>query len=126
MALSNYLAQLFGILFVVVPLAFLLNGKNLKWLFSKIANEENLLCWGFAGFSAGLAIVLGHNVWVKDWPVVITILGWIALLKGLALMFTPDSIKKCCKKLENSPLLPFGLVVVIFAGLVIAYLGFTA
>lgn len=126
MALSNYLAELFGILFVVLPLSLLLNGKSLKWLFSKTANEENLLCWGLTGFTAGLAIVLGHNVWVKDWQVIITILGWIALLKGLALMFTPDLIKKCCKKVEDSPLLPFGLVVLIFIGLVIAYLGFTA
>ena len=32
--------------------------------------------------TAGLAIVLTHNVWVANWPVLITVLGWLAAIGG--------------------------------------------
>ena len=40
-------------------------------------------------FVAGLAIVRAHNVWSRRWTVVVTLLGWAALLAGLARMFAP-------------------------------------
>ncbi|WP_421933293.1 hypothetical protein [Phenylobacterium sp.] len=40
-------------------------------------------------FVAGLAIVRTHNVWSRSWTVVVTLLGWAALLAGLARMFAP-------------------------------------
>ena len=38
-------------------------------------------------FVAGLAIVRAHNIWTLRWPVLITVLGWCALLLGLVRMF---------------------------------------
>lgn len=38
-------------------------------------------------FVAGLAIVRAHNIWMRDWTVVVTITGWFALLLGLMRMF---------------------------------------
>lgn len=38
-------------------------------------------------FVAGLAIVRAHNVWVRNWTVVVTLTGWFALLLGLLRMF---------------------------------------
>lgn len=40
-------------------------------------------------FVAGLAIVRTHNVWVRRWPVLVTLLGWVALAIGLVRMFAP-------------------------------------
>ena len=33
-------------------------------------------------FVAGLAIVRTHNVWIRRWPVLVTLLGWVALGGG--------------------------------------------
>jgi hypothetical protein len=38
----------------------------------------------------GLLIVMFHNVWVGSWEVIITILGWLALLKGVVLLVQPE------------------------------------
>jgi len=35
-------------------------------------------------FVAGLAIVRAHNRWLFGWPVLVTIVGWLCLLGGLA------------------------------------------
>ncbi|HRC87493.1 MAG TPA: hypothetical protein PK413_17990, partial [Thermoanaerobaculia bacterium] len=42
-------------------------------------------------FIAGLALVRAHNVWVRAWPVLITLVGWFALLVGLGRMAAPVS-----------------------------------
>ena len=124
--LSNYLAEVWGISIVVISFALLIKEKHLKKIFSMLETEESFFCWGFASFVIGIAMVLSHNIWVKNWQVVITVLGWLALLKGLALLFCPECMKKWAKKIENAPFLPIALVIMVFIGLVITYLGFTA
>ena len=41
-------------------------------------------------FVAGLSIVRVHNHWTTCWPVLVTIIGWFALLAGLARMMAPE------------------------------------
>lgn len=41
-------------------------------------------------FVAGLAIVRAHNLWERDWTLMVTIVGWGTLLLGLFRMYTPD------------------------------------
>jgi hypothetical protein len=38
----------------------------------------------------GLTVVVLHNVWVADWPVVITVVGWIMVLKSMAYLLLPQ------------------------------------
>ncbi len=38
----------------------------------------------------GLLLISVHNVWVQDWPVIITLVGWILFLKGSWFMLFPD------------------------------------
>ena len=38
-------------------------------------------------FVAGLAIARAHNVWRRDWTVLVTLSGWFFLLLGLFRMF---------------------------------------
>ena len=47
---------------------------------------------------AGLAVVLSHNVWVLNWPLIITLLGWIAVISGALRIFAPDRAIKIGKK----------------------------
>lgn len=121
----NYLAEILGLYFVIVPLALLVNSKYLKSLFIELDNDATMFLWGMVSLVIGLAMVLFFNVWEQSWQVVITIIGWIALLKGLALLFVPEFIKKWARKIENQQWLPIALVVLVFVGLIITYFGFT-
>ena len=50
-----------------------------------------MLFSGMVATAAGLAVVLGHNVWSGGaLPVVVTLMGWAALLKGVALLLVPS------------------------------------
>jgi uncharacterized membrane protein YhaH (DUF805 family) len=45
-------------------------------------------------FVAGLAIVRVHNRWMGGWPVLVTLMGWLALLGGLIRMIAPVSAQQ--------------------------------
>ena len=124
--LTNYLAEIWGISMVVIALALLINGTYLKRLFASMQNEDNLFFWGFVTFIIGIAMVLAHNVWVKDWQVIITIFGWASLLKGLYILFLPKLAMSWIKKIEIQKWIPITLMATIFIGLTLTYLGFTS
>jgi len=46
---------------------------------------------GALWFVGGLAVVRFHNLWVRDWRLLVTILGWLSLCSGLFRMAFPDS-----------------------------------
>lgn len=41
-------------------------------------------------FVAGLSIVRAHNLWVRAWPVMVTLVGWFVMFLGLFRMFAPE------------------------------------
>jgi hypothetical protein len=124
--LSNYLAELWGILIVIISLALLIKKDCIKNFLQKIETNENLFFWGFVSLIIGLSMILSHNIWEMSWQVIITILGWLAFIKGLAFLFCPECVKKYAGKIENQKWLPVALVVLLFIGLVLTYLGFKA
>lgn len=126
MNITNYLAELWGILMIVVSLALIVKDKYIKTLFSSITTDLGMFLYGIFSTTIGTAMILAHNIWTKDWKVIITIFAWAALLKGLAQLFMPEKSKEMIKKAENFPYLSYALLVVLVVGLVLTYLGFTA
>ena len=124
--LANYLAEIWGVSMVVVSLALLVKEKHLKRLFAAMETETGLFSWGLVSFVIGISMILANNVWVASWQVVVTILGWMSLVKGLSLLFLPEMTKFMVKKMENASFLPYALVIMVFVGLAITYFGFTA
>lgn len=125
MNISNYLAELWGSTIVVVSFILLVKPRRLERLFAAVKNEAVMFFGGIVTLIIGLAMVLVHNVWVLDWRVSITILGWLTLLKGLDLLFLPERMKKRWPKMKNWQwTVIFGSM--LLAGLVLTYLGFTA
>ena len=49
---------------------------------------------GVLMFVAGLAIVLAHNIWVRNWTVLVTLSGWFFLLLGLVRMFAAGQYRQ--------------------------------
>ena len=126
MTLSNFLAELWGISLVLLSLSLLIKEKYVKRLFAAVEEEATAFCWGMTALIIGVAMVLSHNVWVQNWQVVITIFGWLSLIKGLSLLFFPELAKEWVGKIKDKQWLPIALVVALFIGLALTYLGFTA
>ena len=48
---------------------------------------------GILALAAGLAIINVHNVWIGDWRVLITILGWLLILRGVTNLLLPGKVQ---------------------------------
>jgi hypothetical protein len=49
---------------------------------------------GVLFFVAGLAVVRAHNVWARNWTVLITLSGWLFLALGLVRMFAASQYRQ--------------------------------
>ncbi len=95
MGSSIFLAKLIGAYMVIVSVGFLINRKIYPRLIEDFAKSLALTYLGAAlSLMIGLLIVLVHNVWAANWPVIITIFGWLALAKGITLIIFPNSAVK--------------------------------
>lgn len=57
----------------------------------------------FAELALGLLIVITHNVWVTDWAVVVTIIGWLMVVEGIMNMVLPHGVIERMIKYFNKP-----------------------
>jgi hypothetical protein len=90
MATSKMLSALIGPTLIAIAASMLLNISSLPKLIEQVAQDPALiLVSGMITFVVGLAIVRVHNFWKGGWPVVVTVIGWLALLGGLARMLFP-------------------------------------
>jgi len=78
---------------------------------------------GVLMFVAGLAVVRAHNLWVRNWAVLITLTGWFFLLLGLVRMFAASQYRQAAAGTSSTVfmLLEGGLLVI---ALVITYQGY--
>ena len=88
--LTIYLARLIGLSAVLLVAALLIRGNSL--IMATVADGPVMLVYAIFSLAAGLAIILGHNIWSGgSLPVIVTLVGWLIFAKGLVLLFvTPE------------------------------------
>ena len=63
---------------------------SLETISSMMESPGLMLVTGIFTMAGGAAMVVGHNVWSGGaLPVAVTLLGWLTLIKGIALMAMP-------------------------------------
>jgi len=93
MDISIFFARFYGSLFIILGSQSVfvdLLGRTIK-----MTKEHAItVATGYITFLLGLVTVILHNVWVADWRVVITILGWSTLIKGGMKIGFPEHVHK--------------------------------
>jgi uncharacterized protein YjeT (DUF2065 family) len=126
MELSLILAQVLGIVFFVLGFGLVCNAKRYKKMYQDLIKND-----GFVFFAAVFALIVGttlvltHNIWETHWSVIITILGWIALLEGFILAVFPEQTVKMATGIINKKtmFIVAGIGYMVFGGVLI-YFGF--
>lgn len=93
MEITSFLARFWGSLFMILG-ASSVGAKLLGRIIQYTEDKTITVSTGYITFLLGLATVVAHNLWVADWRVAVTILGWITLLKGMEKIAFPDRINK--------------------------------
>ena len=125
MDLSILVAKIFTLYILAIGVGMLIGKLNISNIAGDLKESRGLaLIAGFVTLVLGALLVQYHNIWVKDWTVLITILGWAMLVKGFLLIAYPaylSNLRGLYKNMKSS----FGIVL-IAVGLVLGYFLFVA
>jgi uncharacterized protein YjeT (DUF2065 family) len=122
-------AQIFQVLslaYLAIGIGILINPDVYKKLYEDfIENTSALYFGGIAALVIGYLLVIFHNVWEMDWHVIITIIGWMGLIKGILILVCPKTMTALTRAMiKKESTLKIMSVFVIIAGLLFSFLGF--
>ena len=124
-----FLGRLLGLYLVAISVGMLANRRRALDTLDGMAHSGPwMLFSGMVGTGVGLAVVLGHQVWSGGaLPIVVTLVGWAALLKGVVLLLVPaERVAHGYKGIGFERFFQFWMVVVLAIGLWTAAVAFTA
>lgn len=121
------IAQVAAIIYLSVAIGFLFNGKHYKDLIKDFFGNKGLLYLaGFITVIIGYIIIQKHNVWEYSWVVLVTLIGWAALIKGVLLLAFPDVMMAMSKPFMKKDVTITISIITLILGLVFGYYGFLA
>src|SRR6202521_736398 len=124
-----FLARLIGLFAVLLSLSELVHKQAMVETANALVRDRPLvLLLSMIGLLAGLAMVLAHNVWSGGaLPVVVTLLGWILLIRGALLLFLPPQASSgLLDVFRFEQLFYFYVGSMLVLGLYLTYAGFKA
>jgi hypothetical protein len=94
MAMSVWIAKLVGPVLLVAAIPMVASTKDLQEIAREFLKDRALIyVTGVLVMVGGLAIVNTHNVWIADWPVIITLFGWAMIIGGAVRVALPAVVR---------------------------------
>lgn len=112
MDISIFFAQLWGSYFVIFGLLFIITGQLGKTI-EMTDNKAFVISTGYITLIMGLVTIILHNVWVANWRIAITILGWSTLIKGIMKIGFPEFIHKQAQGFERRQVVSAAIMILL-------------
>jgi len=125
-SLTLFLAQVMGVYLLITGVSGLLYPDRMQKAMREF-NKSTLFPYfdGAIALIVGLLVLLSHNVWNDLTTSLVTLVGWLAVLEGLAMfLLSEDVLKQMTNKLVDMGRI-LGLVAVVAGGYLV-YAGFFA
>lgn len=124
MCLTVFLSIVIGTYLTLISLAMLTHQARYKKTMSEFyANTALVTYSGAINIILGLLLVVAHNIWDTEWPVLITIIGWITLLQGIYRVFQPMHFAKKMKEFQATKGYDLMIWVWLLAGIYLIWMG---
>jgi len=126
METSIFIAKLLGPMFALVGIAILSKPEAFRALLKEFIESRVLMYLaGYLGLVGGLALVLTQNVWLLDWRLIITLIGWVSIVRAVVTIFQPQRIVSLGVKTMEHQGIFFGAAVIdLVIGLILSYFGY--
>lgn len=119
-----FFAQYWGWVTVIVTFMFFARPSVLHEVKTiMVKNRGFQLMYGIVSILVSLPTVILHNVWVLSWPVIITLIAWLALIKGVICVMWPEVSQNAKYEFRiKSTRIALGIVCILaIVALVISY-----
>ncbi|NKB99983.1 MAG: hypothetical protein GKR90_15995 [Pseudomonadales bacterium] len=120
-----WIAKLISPVLVALSMAMIFKPKHLQETTERFLEDRPLiLISGVLAMVAGLATINSHNIWVLDWPVIVTLFGWALTMGGAVRIILPNFVEEVGETMSNRPTMT--RLAGIFWGLIGLYLAYKA
>lgn len=93
------LASIFGPLLMILGIWMLFYHENMAKVCTSCKNTPAVHhTWGTINILLGLTIINSYNMWAWNLPLLVTLLGWFMLLRGVLALFMPHMLMKWSSK----------------------------
>jgi hypothetical protein len=126
MNITIVLTQILGIVFTIFGLSIFTNKKGIMALMEEITKNQSFL-WlvGFIVLIMGAVMVALNTVWNSGLlRLLVTIIGWLTLIKGIFILILPDVATSLYKKFNKESIFTVCGFVILILGLILTYRGF--
>lgn len=118
-----FLARLMGLFTILLVPCLLVRGSAV--MLATLADGPVMLVYAIVSIAIGIALILRHNVWSGGaLPLVVTILGWLVLAKGLLLLLRPEALSRIVERLHYGENYYLWLAPAFLLGLYLTWAGF--
>ena len=129
MTTSRYIARLMGPVLLIIGIGMVMGmlteGDAYSSLLKEFIGSRALIFTGALALVAGLAIVNAHNLWVPDWRVIVTVLGWLLIVRGFVNLVFPGTAQTLGDRMIAShPGVLAGAAVTIVLGAILSIMGY--
>lgn len=116
MEVTIFFARLWGSFFIIFGSLFVIT-RQLGRTIEMTDNKSFVISTGYVTLLMGLVTVILHNVWVLDWKIAITILGWSTLIKGISKIGFPEQIHKQAQRFKKNQWISSACLIILGAWL---------
>lgn len=125
METAIFVARIISIIYIAFGLGFLINGRYYRVVLLELLGSTSFLLLGaILAIVNGMAIIYFHNYWDFNWRVMITVIGWVSLIKGIYILVFPSSFFVIKSLLNSNIFANIMVTFTLFLGLVLGYLSF--
>jgi hypothetical protein len=123
MNLSNFYARVLGLYLVIMSVGMYFKPQPMLDLVFSSSGSASMPGLGIVALVLGLIIVVSHQVW-KGWPIMITLIGYWAVIKGILIVFYTQETLKMFHNVLQGMNLQIGLGVDLALGLLLLFCGY--
>jgi hypothetical protein len=114
MDITIFFARLWGSFFMIFGSLFIIT-RQLGKTIEMTNNKAFVISTGYITLLMGLVTIILHNIWVWDWRLAITILGWSTVIKGIMKIGFPEKIKKEAQRFKKKQLVSAFFLIIMGA-----------
>ncbi|MFN3188409.1 MAG: hypothetical protein ACK42D_02605 [Candidatus Paceibacteria bacterium] len=127
MDITIFLAQLWGPMILAVGVGVFVSRTYYIRIYRDLEKESlSMLIFGMIAMTAGIAHILYHNVWEAFPQVVVSILGWVTMIKGALFIISPKWIDKVGDGWVKMKLVPYAGALMLLLGGYLTWFGYFA
>ena len=110
-----------GFFYIIFGLGMILNKKMGETLMNIVKDDGKLFFLALFTILFSLPIVVFHNIWDSVLSGIVSVFGWLGLLKGFVQIAFPDYVKSKTESRLNPKYLKIRSVIALIFGLILLY-----